>query len=136
MDIYAHFILKLPLGTQLAKSSPLPRIQLFSLLYMPFLGSIKTLLMRLHRKALEKVILAEITKRETQSSETSSHIMAVQEQLRVALSSLQQAIGGVQFQVSKDKEQFSNDVSASDENILGSIRSSYCFSCLGKVENK
>jgi len=61
------------------------------------------------RKALEKVLLAEITKREVQSSNIISRVTEVQEQLRAALSSLQQAIGGIQLTVSKDKEQLMND---------------------------
>ncbi|XP_039248578.2 coiled-coil domain-containing protein 154-like isoform X2 [Styela clava] len=62
------------------------------------------------KKALEKVLLAEIQKREGQSTNILSQIDSLQEQLRVALSSLQQAIGGVQFQVSRDREQFSNEI--------------------------
>lgn len=57
------------------------------------------------------MLLAEITKREKQSGNIISQVDSVQEQLRVALSTLQQAIGGVQFQVKRDKEQIITDVS-------------------------
>ena len=48
--------------------------------------------------------MAEITKREDQASRTDTRVEGVQEQLRIALSTLQQAIGGVQFQASNDRE--------------------------------
>ncbi|CAK8678043.1 unnamed protein product [Clavelina lepadiformis] len=64
------------------------------------------------RKALEKVLVAEITKREDQASRTDTRVEGVQEQLRIALSTLQQAIGGVQFQASNDREILMKEIKA------------------------
>nr|XP_002123709.1 coiled-coil domain-containing protein 154 [Ciona intestinalis] len=64
------------------------------------------------RKSVEKVLLAEITKREEQATRQGGHIDGVQEQLRIAVSTLQQAIGGLQFQAAKDKDR-----------VLGEIKS-------------
>ena len=66
-----------------------------------------------NRKALEKVLYAEITKREAQTRKVASQVDGVKEQLRVALSSLQEAIGGLQVQTVHQKEQILNEVSQS-----------------------
>ena len=62
------------------------------------------------RKALEKVLYAEITKREAQTRKIVSQVDGVKEQLRVALSTLQEAIGGLQVQTTHQKEQILNEV--------------------------
>ena len=59
---------------------------------------------------MEKVLLAEITKREAQARQVLSQVDGVQEQLRVALSTLQDAIGGLQLQAAQIKEQLLNEV--------------------------
>jgi len=59
---------------------------------------------------LEKVLLAEITKREGQASRVISQVEGVQEQLRVAVASLQQAIGGLQYQSTREQEKLLSSV--------------------------
>lgn len=59
---------------------------------------------------MEKVLLAEITKREVQSRQVLSQVEGVKEQLRVALSTLQEAISGLHMQTTKNKEMLMKEV--------------------------
>ena len=54
--------------------------------------------------------MAEITKRDAQSRQVLSQLDGVKEQLRVALSTLQEAIGGLQMQMTQNKEYLLNEV--------------------------
>ncbi|XP_078356147.1 uncharacterized protein LOC144640957, partial [Oculina patagonica] len=75
------------------------------------------------RKAIEQVLHAEITSRQSQSDKLSTRCNQLQEKLNMAISTLQQALGGINLQVSdsvaKAKEEL---MSLMDKNNNSGVR--------------
>ncbi len=54
---------------------------------------------------MEKVLLAEIRKRESQLRATEENVGGIHEQLRVALSSVQEALGTLKYRIGQEREE-------------------------------